>query len=53
MTHIIRAVQKYFVIAAFALTRIQHDAAIVYAGRPFAVVILVRGWHLADRRRRT
>ena len=25
------------------ITRIQHDAAIVYAGRPFALVILVRG----------
>jgi beta-lactamase class A len=25
------------------ITRIQHDAAVVYAGRPFALVILVRG----------
>jgi beta-lactamase class A len=25
------------------ITRIQHDAAIVYAGRPFVIVILVRG----------
>ena len=25
------------------ITRIQHDAAIVYADRPFALVILVRG----------
>jgi beta-lactamase class A len=25
------------------ITRIQHDAAIVYAGRPFALVVLVRG----------
>ena len=25
------------------ITRIQHDAAIVYASRPFALVILVRG----------
>jgi len=26
-----------------AITKIQHDAAIVYAGRPFALVVLVRG----------
>jgi beta-lactamase class A len=25
------------------ITRIQHDAAIVYAGRPFVLIILVRG----------
>ena len=25
------------------ITKIQHDAAIVYAGRPFALVVLVRG----------
>jgi beta-lactamase class A len=25
------------------ITRIQHDAAIVYAPRPFALVVLVRG----------
>jgi beta-lactamase class A len=26
-----------------AITKIQHDAAIVYAGRPFVLVVLVRG----------
>ena len=26
-----------------AITRIQHDAAIVYAERPFVLVVLVRG----------
>jgi beta-lactamase class A len=25
------------------ITRIQHDAAIVYAGRPFVLVVLIRG----------
>ena len=25
------------------ITKIQHDAAIVYAGRPFVLVLLVRG----------
>ena len=31
------------------ITRIQHDAAIVYASRPFALVILVRGLQDAKR----
>ena len=31
------------------ITRIQHDAAIVYAGRPFVLVVLVRGLDDAKR----